>query len=64
MFTKEDYQEYFSVIDAKEREMVAFLEQILPELQDERVISVLQFILNDERSHCALARALMKYLAP
>jgi len=62
MFTKEDYQSYFSIIDAKEREMAGFLSQILPEIKDARVRKVLEAILEDEDRHCELAKQLLSCL--
>ncbi|MDD3295829.1 MAG: hypothetical protein PHU64_00530 [Candidatus Omnitrophica bacterium] len=62
MFTKEDYQSYFSIIDAKEREMVRFLSQALPRINDARVRKVLEAILKDENRHCKLAKQLSSCL--
>ena len=59
MFTKQDYIEYFSLIELKEEAMVSFISKALEKIEDEPVWTVLKQILNDEVSHVDFTKALL-----
>ncbi|MDD5019561.1 MAG: hypothetical protein PHH75_00415 [Candidatus Omnitrophica bacterium] len=62
MFTKADYREYFQTISNKEKTMIVFLSQLMPLLEDERLIEELRHVLRDEVRHAQLADILFEQL--
>jgi uncharacterized ferritin-like protein (DUF455 family) len=62
MFTREDYKEYFSTIESKEKYMVTNLEKIKGIIGDRAVIEVIDLVLKDEIMHVKLANKLFEYL--
>jgi len=62
MFTKEDYKEYFTTIEEKEKGMVVYLEKIKGVIEDRAVIERIDLVLKDEIMHVKLARKLFEYL--
>lgn len=62
MFTKEDYQEYFSQIQKKENQMVEFVKNHLRDIKNDDIATGLKEILKDEIRHSEIAKELFEFL--
>ena len=62
MFTKEDYQEYFTLVEQTEVKMAAFLARFITLVEDRELQEVLQRVLSDEDRHVLLSRELLRLL--
>lgn len=62
MFTKEDYSEYFGVIQTKEEHMADFLRNLLSRFKDKAIIEALEAVMRDEVNHATLSKELFKCL--
>ena len=62
MFTKVDYERYFSAIQQAEKKMVETLPEIIDEVSDAHVLKVLTHIMEDEKRHVILNEELFSLL--
>ncbi len=62
MFTKVDYETYFSAIQKADKKMVETLSGIIDEISDATVLKVLIHIREDEKRHVILDEELFSLL--
>lgn len=62
MFTDQNYKEYFLIIENKEQEMIDFLRGLIPRIQDDTILAVLEFLLSEETRHKKISRDLQMLL--
>jgi len=62
MFTKVDYERYFSAIQKADKKMVETLTEIIDEVSDADVLTVLTHIREDEKRHVILNEELFSLL--
>jgi len=62
MFTKQDYEEYFRLIEIKEHAMLHFLTDTISRLQDEETVLILKQILKDEAQHYSVSQKLLEFV--
>ncbi|MDD5255688.1 MAG: hypothetical protein PHR11_06535 [Candidatus Omnitrophica bacterium] len=62
MFTKEDYQDYFTLIQSAETKMAAYLSGFIDLVEDRELKDALQRVLSDENRHIILSRELLRLL--
>jgi len=60
MFTKQDYEEYFRLIEIKEHAMLHFLTDTISRLQDDEAVNILKQILKDEAQHYSVSQKLLE----
>ena len=63
MFSKEDYYEYFEVIEEREKAMIFIAKRIKDKADDPKIIDAANRILLEEAEHYKLARKLFEFLA-
>jgi hypothetical protein len=62
MFTKVDYERYFSAIQKADKKMVETLSGIIDEVSDAHVLKVLTYVREDEKKHVILNEELFSLL--
>ncbi len=60
MFSKQDYEEYFRLIEIKEHAMLHFLTDTISRLRDEETIAVLKKMLKNEAQHYGISQKLLE----
>ncbi len=62
MFTKVDYETYFSAIQKVEKKMLEDISEIIGEVSDATVLKVLTHVREDEKRHVILSDELFSLL--
>jgi len=63
MFTKQDYEDYFQILEDREKDMLANISLALQEVDDDQVKTVFTEIRDEEKVHVGVVRGLRKALA-
>jgi hypothetical protein len=62
MFSKQDYEEYFRLIEIKEHAMLHFLTDTISRIQDAEIIGVLKQMLKEEAEHYGVSQKLLDFV--
>jgi hypothetical protein len=62
MFSKQDYEEYFRLIEIKEHAILHFLTDTIAHVTDESIIMALKELLRDEAHQYGLSQQLLDYV--
>jgi hypothetical protein len=63
MFTKQDYEDYFQILEDREKDMLANISLALQGVDDDQVKTVFAEIRDEEKVHVGVVLGLRKALA-
>jgi len=62
MFSKQDYEEYFRLIEIKEHAILHFLTDTISQVKDESIMGELKSLLRAEAEQYGLSQQLLDYV--